>query len=65
MSCQHGSNEIDSIGLLEDEEHAKETDAGDECLRDNQPTQIDKRSPSHMYEAPDKEAENAYSRPLP
>jgi hypothetical protein len=40
MSCQHGSNEIDMFGSPEDEEYVKETDTGDELLRDSQPTQI-------------------------
>jgi hypothetical protein len=56
MSCQHGSNEIDIFGLSEDEEYVEETDTGDEPLRDSQPTQIGKRSKSHMHEAPDEEA---------
>ena len=67
MSCQHGSNEIDIFGLPEGEEYVEETDTGDEPLRgqDRQPTQIGKRSTSHMHEAPDKEAENiAHSRRL-
>jgi hypothetical protein len=64
MSCQHGSNEIDMFGLPEDEEYVEETDTGDEPLRDSQPTQIGKRSKSHRHEAPDEEAENAYSRCL-
>jgi len=64
MSCQHGSNEIDMFGLPEDEEYVEETDTGDEPLRDSQPTQIGKRSKSHMHEAPDEEAENAHSRRL-
>jgi hypothetical protein len=61
MSCQHGSNEIDIFGLPDDEEYDEETDAGDEPLRDSQPTQIGKISKSHMHEAPDEEAENALS----
>jgi len=77
MSCQHGSNEIDIFGLPEDEEYVDEIDTGDEPLRgqdtgdkplrgqDSQPTQIGKRSRSHMHEAPDEEAENiAHSRRL-
>ena len=65
MSCQHGSNEIDIFGLREDEEYVKETDTGDELLpgQDSQPTQIGKRSTSHMHEAAsDEEAENAHSQ---
>jgi len=71
MSCQHGRNEIDLFGLPGDEEYVKETDTGDEPLRDSQPmqigsqpTQIDNRSKSHMHEAPDEEAENAHSHRL-
>jgi len=64
MSCQHGSNEIDMFGFPEDEQYVKETDTGDEPLRDSQPTQIAKRSKSHMHDAPDEEAENAHSRRL-
>jgi len=67
MSCQHGSNEIDIFGLPEDKEYVEETDTGDGPLRgqDSQPTQIGKRSTSHMHEAPDQEAENiAHSRRL-
>jgi len=53
------------FGLLpEDEEYVEETDTRDEPLRDSQPTQIGKRSKSHMQEAPDEEAENAHSRRL-
>jgi len=50
MSCQYGSNEIDMFGLSEDEEYVDETDTGGEPLRgqDSQPTQISKRSKSHM-----------------
>jgi len=64
MSCQHGSNEIDIFGLPEDEEYVKEIDTGDEPLRgqDSQPTQIGRRSRSHMHEAPDEEAENIAHR---
>jgi hypothetical protein len=66
MSCQHGSNEVDIFGLPEDEKYVDEIDTGDEPLRgqDSQPTQIGKRSKSHMHEAPDEEAENAHSRRL-
>jgi len=64
MSCQHGSNEIYISGLSEDEEYVEETDTGDEPLRDSQPTQIGKRSKSHMHEVPDEEAENAH-QPAP
>jgi len=61
MSCQHGSNEIDIFGLPEDEEYVDEIDTGGEPLRgqDSQPTQIGKRSTSHMHEAPDEEAETS------
>jgi len=59
MLCQHGSNEINMFGLSEDEEYVDETDTGGQ---DSQPTQIGKRSKSHMHEAPDEEAENAHSR---
>jgi hypothetical protein len=58
MSCQHGSNEIDMFGLPEDEQYGNEKDTRDEPLRDSQPTQIGKRSTSHMHESPDEEAEN-------
>jgi len=64
MSCQHESNEIDIFELPEDEEYVEESDTGDEPLRDSQPTQIGKRSKSHMHKAPDEEAENAHSRRL-
>ena len=64
MSCQHGSNEIDMFELPEVEEYVEEADTGDEPLRDSQPTQIGKRSTSHMHDAPDEEAENAHSRRL-
>jgi hypothetical protein len=64
MSCQHGSNEIDMFDLPEDEEYVEETDTGDKPLRDSQPTQIGKRSKSHMREAPDEEAENPHRRSL-
>ena len=66
MSCQHGSNEIDIFWLPEDEEYVDETDTGGEPLwgQDSQPTQIGKRSTSHMHEAPDEEAESAHSRRL-
>jgi len=67
MLCQHGSNEIDIVGLPEDEKYVDETDTGGEPLRgqDCQPTQIGKRSTSHMHEAADKEAENiVHSRHL-
>jgi len=66
MSCQHESNDIDTdmFGLPEDMEYIDETDTVDEPLRDIQPTQIGKRSTSHMREAPDEEAENAHSRCL-
>ena len=46
------------FGLPEDEEYVDEKDTRDEPLRDSQPTQIGKRSTSHMHEAPDEEAEN-------
>jgi hypothetical protein len=58
MSCQAGRNEIDMFGLPEDEEYVDEKDTGDEPLRDSQPTQIGKRSTSHMHEPPDEKAEN-------
>jgi len=66
MSCQHGSNESDIFGLPEDEEYVDEIDTGDEPLRgqDSQPTQLGKRSKSHMHQAPDEEAEKAHSRRL-
>jgi len=66
MLCKHGSNKIDIFGLAEDEEYVEEIDTRDEPLRgqDSQPTQIGKRSRSHMHEAPDEEAENAHSRRL-
>jgi len=71
MSCQHESNNIDMFDIPEDEEYVEETDTGDEPLRDSQPTQIrsqptqiGKRSKSHMHKAPDEEAENAHSRRL-
>jgi len=53
MWCQHESNEIDIFELPEDEEYVEESDTGDEPLRDSQPTQIGKRSKSHMHKAPD------------
>jgi len=76
MSCQHESNEIDIFEIPEDEKYVKETDTGDEPLRDSQPTQkggqptqigsqptqIGNRSKSHMHKASDEEAENAQSR---
>ena len=63
MSCQHGSNEIDIVGLSEDEENVEKSDTGDEPLRgqDSQPTQSGKISTSHMHETPDEEAENAHN----
>jgi len=66
MWCQHGSNEIDIFGLPEDAEYVKETDTRDEPVlgQVSQPTQIGKRSKSHMHEAPEEEAENAHSRRL-
>ena len=64
MSCQHESNEIDIFELPEDEEYVEKSATGDEPLRDSQPTQIGKRSKSHMHKAPDEEAENAHSRRL-
>jgi hypothetical protein len=65
MSCQAGRNEIDMFGLPEDEGYVDEKDTGDEPLRDRQPTQIGKRSTSHMHEAPDEKAKNiAHSRRL-
>jgi len=66
MSCQHGSNEIDIVGLPEDEEYVDEIDTGGEPLRgqDSQPTQIGKRSTSLMHEAPDKEGENTHIQRL-
>jgi hypothetical protein len=66
MPCQHGSNQVDIFGLPEDEEYVDEIDTGDEPLRgqDSQPTQIGTKSKSHMHEAPDEEAEYAYSRRL-
>ena len=35
MSCRHGSNVIDMFRLPEDEEHIKESDTGEEPLRDS------------------------------
>jgi len=66
MLCQHGSNEIDIFGLPEDEESVDAIDTGDEPPRgqDSQPTQIGKRSKSHMHEVPDEEDDNAHSRRL-
>jgi len=66
MSCQHESNEIDMVGLLEVEEYVEETDTRDEPLQgqDSQPMQIAKRPTSHLQEAPDGEAKNAPSRCL-
>jgi len=71
MSCQHESNEIDIFELPEDEEYVEESDTRDEPLRDSQPTQIGsqptqicKRSKSHMHKAPDEGAENTHSRCL-
>jgi hypothetical protein len=61
MSCRHGSNEFAIFELSEDEEYVEETDTGDGPLRDSQPTQISKRSKSHIHKAPDEEAENAHS----
>jgi len=61
LLCQHGTNEITMFGLPQDEDYVKETDTGDAPLRDRQPTQIGNRSKCHMHEAPDEEAENAYS----
>jgi hypothetical protein len=59
-SCQHESNEIDAdmFGLPKDKEYIEEIDTGDEPLRgqDSQPTQLGKRSTSHMHKAPDEEA---------
>lgn len=40
MPCLHGLNEIDLIGLREDEEYVTETDTGEEPLRDSRPTHI-------------------------
>jgi hypothetical protein len=62
--CQQTSNEMDLFGLPEDEEYVEEIDTGDEPLRDSQPTQIGKRSKSHMHEALDVEADKAHSRHL-
>jgi len=64
MSCQHESNEIDMFGLPEDEEYVKETDIGDEPLKDSQPMQIGKRCKYHMHKAPDEDTENTHSRCL-
>ena len=66
MLCQHGSNEIDIFALPEDEESVDAIDTGDEPPRgqDSQPTQICKRSKSHMHEVPDEEDDNAHSRRL-
>ena len=68
MSCQHEINEIDTdmFGLPEDKEYIEEIDTGDESLwgQDSQPTQIGKRSTSHMHESPDEEAKNAQSQRL-
>ena len=64
ISRPYGSNEINLIGLPEDEEYVDETDTGDEPLPDSQPTQIGKKSKSFMYEAPDEEAEIAHCRRL-
>jgi len=54
------------FGIPEDEDYVEEIDTGDEPLRgqDSQPTQLGKRSTSHMHEAPDEEAQNAHSRRL-
>jgi len=62
MSCQHGSNEIDMFGLPADEEYVEEIDTGDEPLRgqDSQPTQLGKRSTSHMHEAPDEHQQKTF-----
>ena len=67
MSCQHGSNQVNIFGLPEDEKYVDETDTRGEPLRgqDSQPTQIGKRSISHMHECPDEEAQNiSHSRHL-
>jgi len=64
LLCQHGSTEIDMVGLPEDEGYVEETDTSDEPLRDSQPTQICKRSQSHLHTAPDEKAENPHSRRL-
>jgi len=66
MSCQHVTNEIDVFGLPEDEKYVEEIDTGDKPFleQDSHPTQLGKRSRSHMHEAPDKQADNAHSRRL-
>jgi len=60
MLWHYESNEIDMFQFPEDEEYVKESDTRDEPLRDSQPiqigsqpTQIDKRSKSHMHKPPD------------
>jgi hypothetical protein len=60
MSCQDESNEINIFGLPEDEKSVDKTHTGGEPLRgqENQPTQIGKRSTSHMHEASDEEVGN-------
>jgi len=64
MLCQHGSIAIDIFGLPEDKEYVEERDTGNEPLRgqDTPTMQIGKTSPSHLYEDPNKEGENAHSR---
>jgi hypothetical protein len=61
MLCQHESNEINMFELPEDEKYGKETVTGDEPLQGSQPTQIAKKSKSHMHQAPDEKAENAHN----
>jgi hypothetical protein len=63
MWCQHGSNEINIIGLPEDEKYVDEIDTRGEPLpgQVTQPMHIGRRSMPHMHEAPDGEAENADS----
>jgi hypothetical protein len=63
MLCQLGSNDIDLIGLPENEEYVDEIDTGDEPLhgQESKHTQIGKRSTSRMDEASDEESENTHS----
>jgi hypothetical protein len=63
MSCQHESNEIDRLGLPENEKYVDKTDTRDEPLRgqDSKPAHIGTRSTNHLHEVPDPEAENAHS----
>jgi len=67
-SCLHDRNESDTdmFGLPEDEDYIKEMDNGGHPhgREDWQPTQLGKRSTSHMCEVPDEKAENSHSRRL-